>query len=289
MDWDLVWKAIVSLAGFGLLLGALLAIASRRFYVEVDPRVEKVLNALPKSNCGACGLPGCEAAAEAVVQGRVPVSVCRAGGPQVTAEVARIMGVEFETGIPRVARIHCKGGIAVSPLRAHYQGVSSCRAADITGAHKACPFGCLGLHDCADVCPVNAIIFDKQGLRRVIARKCTGCGLCIDACPRGLIELVPANSKVISRCKSQYIGKKATEVCRVACIGCRKCEKACPNDAIKVENGYAVIDYDKCDGCMECAMVCPTDTIEIWVEMRGHPEGGEFVVPPKKRKGSKET
>ncbi len=283
MDWSLVWKAVLSLAGFGLLLGAILAVASKRFHVEVDPRVEEILDALPGSNCGACGFPGCSGAAEAVARGEAPVSVCRAGGPDVTEAVARIMGVEAETGIPMVAHIHCRGGKSLSPLRAFYQGVNSCRAAQLVGGGKACPFGCLGLQDCADVCPVNAITFDDEGIRRVNVRRCTGCGLCADVCPRDLIEMVPATAKVFVRCKSQYTGKKATSVCKVACIGCRRCEKACPEDAIHVENGFAVIDYRKCTGCGECATICPTDSIQMWVEREGHPEGGEFVVPEKKK------
>ena len=40
MDWSLIWKAAIALAGFGALLGAILAIAYKRFYVEVDERVE---------------------------------------------------------------------------------------------------------------------------------------------------------------------------------------------------------------------------------------------------------
>lgn len=287
MDWSLVWKAIISLAGFGILLGAVLAIASRRFHVEVDPRIKQILEVLPGSNCGACGLPSCEAAAESVARGDVPVNVCRAGGPEVTAAMGMIMGVEVEAGIPLVAHIHCRGGKSLSPLRAFYQGVNSCRAAHLVGGGKACPFGCLGLGDCADVCPVNAIAFDEEGIRRVNVRKCTGCGLCADICPRDLIEIVPATAKVFVRCRSRYTGKKAVSVCKVACIGCRRCEKACPEDAIHVVNGFAVIDYKKCTGCEECGAVCPTDSIQNWVEREGHPEGGEFVVPVKKAAGKK--
>lgn len=286
MDWSIIWKALVALAGIGLLFGAVLAVASRRFRVEVDPRVEEVLRALPGSNCGACGLPGCEAAAEAVVAGEAPPTICTAGGPSVAAEIGRIMGVEVEPLVPMVAHIHCRGGRSESPLRAIYQGVNSCRAAEAAamGGGKACPFGCIGLRDCADVCPVNAITFDEEGIRRVNVKKCTGCGLCADVCPRDLIEMVPADQKVLVRCRSPYTGKKAISLCRVACMGCKKCEKACPYDAIHVDNGYAVIDYEKCTNCGECAEACPTGSIQLWVEREDHPEGGEFVLPRKRKK-----
>ncbi|NPV58176.1 MAG: RnfABCDGE type electron transport complex subunit B [Actinobacteria bacterium] len=285
MDWSLIWKAAIALSGFGALLGAILAVASKRFHVEVDPRVAEVLEALPGSNCGACGLPGCEAAAEAVVKGDAPVTVCKAGGPDVAAEVGRIMGVEVGSLVPLVAHIHCRGGKSLSPIRAIYQGVNSCRAAEIaSGGGKACPFGCLGLEDCANVCPVNAITFDEEHIRHVNVRKCTGCGLCADVCPRDLIQMVPASATVFVRCKCQYTGKKALSVCKVACIGCKKCEKVCPADAIHVSNGFASIDYEKCTNCGECAAACPTDSIQLWEAREGHPEGGVFVVPEKKRK-----
>jgi Na+-translocating ferredoxin:NAD+ oxidoreductase RNF subunit RnfB len=282
MDWSLIWKASLGLAGFGIALGAILAIASKRFHVEVDPRVEEVLAALPGSNCGACGLAGCEAAAEAVVQGTATVKVCKAGGPDVAVRVGEIMGLNMGEAVPVKAHIHCRGGKSFSPLRAIYEGVSSCRAAQIAnGGGKACPFGCLGLQDCMEVCPANAIAFDEEGIRHVNVKKCNGCGLCAETCPRGLIEMVPAAASVFVRCKSAYTGKKATNLCKVACTGCRKCEKACKQDAIHVAGGFATIDYDKCTGCGDCALACPTGAIQIWVPDRAHPEGGEFIVPAK--------
>jgi electron transport complex protein RnfB len=284
MDWSLVWKAALALAGFGALLGAILAIASLRFNVEVDPRVEEVLDVMPGSNCGACGLPGCEAAAEAVVKGEALPTVCKAGGPDVAAEIGRVMGVDVESAIPMVAHIHCRGGKSLSPIRAIYAGVNSCRAANAAmGGGKACPFGCIGLEDCADACPVSAITFDEEGIRRVNVKKCTGCGLCADTCPHDLIEMVPADASVFVRCRSQYTGKKALNTCKVACIGCKKCEKVCPSDAIHVMGGYAIIDYDKCTNCGDCAEACPTGCIQLWVPEEGDPEGGKFVLPEKKK------
>jgi Na+-translocating ferredoxin:NAD+ oxidoreductase subunit B len=277
LDWSLVWKAAIALAGAGIILGVILAVSSRLFHVEIDPRVEEVLAVLPGTNCGACGLPGCEPAAEAVVAGEAPPTICKAGGPDVAVEVGRVMGIEVDSSVRMVAHIHCRGGKSVSPIKALYQGVNSCRAAEVAmGGGKACPYGCIGLMDCANTCPVNAILYDEEGIRRINPRKCTGCGLCADVCPRDLIEIVPAEAHVFVRCKCQYTGKKALRVCKVACIGCKKCEKVCPHDAIHVENGFATIDYDKCTDCGECVLACPTSSIQIWTEGEGHPEGGEF-------------
>lgn len=289
MDWSIVWKAMIALVGAAALLGLVLAVASRRFQVEIDPRVDEVLRALPGSNCGACGLPSCEAAAEAVAAREAPPTICKAGGPDVANEVGRIMGLEVESIIPELAHIHCRGVRSVSPLKAIYQGVNSCRAAEtVMGGGKACPFGCIGLEDCADICPVNAITFDEDGIRRVNVKRCTGCGLCSDICPRDLIEMVPIYQSVFVRCKSRYTGKKALALCKVACIGCKKCEKVCPHDAIHVEDGFATIDYQKCTNCGDCAEACPTGSIQLWVQKDDHPEGGEFVLPKKKKKQGKE-
>ncbi len=184
----------------------------------------------------------------------------------------------------QVAHIRCRGGESVSPRIAFYEGVNSCRGAELAaGGGKACPFGCLGLEDCAKACPINAISFDKGGIREVKVSKCTGCGLCADACPRDLIRMVPAGQNTLVRCNSHYTGKKAVSLCKVACIGCKKCEKACDYDAIHVVDGVAIIDFEKCTDCGECAVVCPTDSIQVWTKLPGHPGKGEFVVPPKAR------
>ena len=91
--------------------------------------------------------------------------------------------------------------------------------------------------------------------------KCTNCGACMKACPRGLITSVPASKKVHVACANLDKGKAAMSVCGNSCIGCGLCEKECKKDAIHVVNGVAVIDYDKCVGCKLCTKVCPRDAI----------------------------
>ena len=51
----------------GLAYGLFLAIASKAFYVEVDPKIEQIIEVLPGANCGACGVPGCGAYSESIV------------------------------------------------------------------------------------------------------------------------------------------------------------------------------------------------------------------------------
>lgn len=51
--------------------------------------------------------------------------------------------------------------------------------------------------------------------------------------------------------------------CNYGCLGFGSCVKVCPFDAIKVENGVAVVDRDKCKACGKCVEVCPKNLIEL--------------------------
>ena len=57
--WNILLPAII-LAGIGFVLGVLIYIVGKVFYVEEDPSIEEVVELLPKYNCGACGYPGCK-------------------------------------------------------------------------------------------------------------------------------------------------------------------------------------------------------------------------------------
>ena len=48
----------LAIGGLGLLAGVGLAVASKVFYVYVDPQIIEIEEALPGANCGGCGLPG---------------------------------------------------------------------------------------------------------------------------------------------------------------------------------------------------------------------------------------
>ena len=50
MDWTVILFAVVTMSSLGLLFGSLLAIAAGKFAVEVDPRVEQILDILVELN-----------------------------------------------------------------------------------------------------------------------------------------------------------------------------------------------------------------------------------------------
>ncbi len=252
--------AVLTLGSLGLLFGFGLYVASRVFHVEEDPRLEKVLEALPGANCGACGFPGCSGLATALVHGSAPVTSCPVASGEQLKQVAAILGVEFSTMSTRkVAIVHCQGRNV--PDKFVYDGPRTCAASQLLlGGHKECPDGCLGLGDCVRACPFDAIEM-VDGIPVVDEDACTGCGKCVVACPRDIIDLQPLDKHVHVLCRSHEKGAAVRKYCDVGCIGCKKCERTCPFDAIHVQDFLAIIDYEKCTSCTKCVGVCPMKTI----------------------------
>lgn len=267
MDLMVVIRAVGALSVIGLLAAVLLATASRKFHVEVDPKIEAIFEALPGSNCGACGNPSCFAVAEMIAAGEKPANTCVAGGQSVADAIAALTGegtCEFKAV---VSARHCGGG--VNAARAYvYSGVMSCAAANkLAGGPLACTAGCIGFGDCERACPFGAIAMDERGLPVIDVHKCTGCGICVRECPRGtidLLQLVPDAAPVVVRCNAHTKAKERKAACSVCCIACKKCERECPSDAIHVVDMLAVVDYEKCTGCGTCVSVCPQKCIDLY-------------------------
>ena len=66
----------------GAVLGIVLGISAKVFYVKPDTRVEDITKMLPGYNCGGCGYPGCAGMAEALVNKESEVTSCKPSKPE---------------------------------------------------------------------------------------------------------------------------------------------------------------------------------------------------------------
>ena len=264
--------AIAILGGLGLIFGLVLSAASKVFYVETDPRLDQLNEALPGANCGGCGYAGCGAYAEAVLKGEAEIGKCASGGNECAQAMAAVMGVKAEAVTRRVAMVCCSGEKAYdeegnqtkgAKIKANYEGFHDCLAASKVGGSGplSCKFGCLGYGTCTTACKYGAIKV-VNGVARVDEDLCVGCMACAAVCPRHLIIPVEPDRNVVIACNSMAKGAVTTRSCTVGCIGCGLCKKICPKGAITVEKNLARIDYTKCDNCGLCATVCPKKLIK---------------------------
>jgi electron transport complex protein RnfB len=260
------FTAVVFLAGLSALLAAILAVAHRRLWVYEDPRIDVVTDMLPGANCGACGLPGCRAFGEKVVEGAIQPSACPVGGVDTAKYIASYLGIDAGSMVKTVARLLCAGGSDQAGQVGEYEGFTSCRAAaTIGGGPKGCTFGCLGLSDCEVSCTFDAITMSSTGLPIVDPEACTACGDCVRACPKNLFVIQPVMHRLIVQCKSILEGDEALERCKVVCTGCGLCAADAPEGLITMQNNLPVINADKIELETELATLrCPTGAIK-WI------------------------
>lgn len=262
MDIISIVIAACVVGAVGILAGALLGIASEKFKVDVDEKEMLVRECLPGNNCGGCGYPGCDGLAAAIAGGEAEPGACPVGGEEVAKKIAGIVGKEAVT-VKQAAIVHCVGNCENAKEAYSYVGPRDCKLAANApgGGPKACAYGCLGFGSCVKVCPFNAITI-INGIASIDKEKCKACGKCVAECPRHIIEIVPYEAGAEVMCNSKDFGKAVKDVCSVGCIGCGICARSCPNEAIKVENNLAHVDYDKCTGCGACKEKCPVKIIK---------------------------
>lgn len=277
MDNVIVY-AVISLSAIGVTAAVVLYFVAQKFKVIEDPRIDVVEGNLPGANCGGCGFAGCRAFAEGIVKaGKLDDLNCPVGGNATMAAIAKALGLEAEEKDPMIAVLRCNGSCDYAPKKLNYDGPATCAFAhNLYSGESGCPYGCLGLGDCAVSCKFDALYIDeKTGLPVVEEEKCVACGACVKACPRGIFELRLKGKKgrrIFVSCINQEKGAVAKKNCDVACIGCSKCFKVCAFDAITMENNLAYIDDEKCKLCRKCAPECPTNAIH------------ELNFPPRKPK-----
>ncbi|MEK8021916.1 MAG: RnfABCDGE type electron transport complex subunit B [Candidatus Parabeggiatoa sp.] len=262
-----IFIAPAIMTGVGLFFGIVLAIAYKFLRVQDDPRIEKVEELLPGSNCGACGQPGCHSFAEEVVEGTQQPSACTVSSPDAIEVIADFLDVDPGKQEKRVARLHCAGGKGQAHQIAEYRGFENCHAAAlVSGGGKGCSWGCLGLADCENACTFQAIQMIPNALPVVDIDKCTACGDCVAACPRNLFEIVPLNHQLFVQCSIPLEGEAARVLCSTACDACGKCAADAAPNLIRMENNLPVVDYTAGGPAKpEATFRCPTGAIQ-WLE-----------------------
>ncbi|MBE5768237.1 MAG: RnfABCDGE type electron transport complex subunit B [Clostridiales bacterium] len=263
---EIIIAALV-LGGMGILFGLVLTFTSKVFAVPSNPKRDAVREALPGANCGGCGYPGCDGCADAIAAGKAPVNACPVCSADAVNAISDIMGVEKPDASSRkVARVICQGDVEKCKPKFDYTGIQDCVAAStVNDGNRACKYACLGLGTCVKACAFDAIHIDaNKGIAVVDEDKCVACGKCVEACPKGVLDLMPVTDPVKLLCRAAEEGHLVSDNCRIGCIGCERCYNACKFGAITMVNNLPVIDMAKCRGCMMCAEACPTNA--IWAD-----------------------
>jgi formate dehydrogenase (NADP+) beta subunit len=246
--------SLLFLGGLGAVAALLLGIASRVFYVEEDPRIGAVSDALPGANCGGCGYAGCAACAEAIVVGKCEASACVAGGFETAVAVGEVMGVKVEAKEPELAATTCTYGTEDADLIYRYSGAENCKSAmDLFGGSKTCSVGCLGLGSCVMACNFDALEIGDDHLPVFNPKNCVGCGACAEACPKNIIGLT--NNTI--RMMTEYSADECTAPCQRSCpTGIDIPEYIKQIKAGNFEQALRVIK-EKCPLPLVCGRICP--------------------------------
>ena len=120
-------EAVLMMGGLGLVVGAGLAVASKVFYVHVDPLIEEIEGTLPGANCGGCGFAGCSVNVAAMAAGKPTPTSYVAAGPEIAEAIAVILGISIEAREPNISG--CTYSVREADVKYIYDGLSDCRAA----------------------------------------------------------------------------------------------------------------------------------------------------------------
>lgn len=77
---------------------------------------------------------------------------------------------------------------------------------------------CIQCGACVEVCPVNALVQNRDGVVHVRKQACVGCMACVGFCPYDVMRFDTDEAKAFK------------------CVACSLCVKACPTDALSIVN-----------------------------------------------------
>lgn len=154
--------AVLSLAGLGVGLGAVLGVSARYLQVEGNPLEAELEAMLPGSQCGQCGFAGCKQAAAALANGQAKVTLCPPGGRATALALAEKLGVSVDLS-------------DTQELEPEIAFVNEDQ--------------CIGCMRCLQECSSDALVGAPKQMHTVIADICHGCGKCAKVCPTEAIEM----------------------------------------------------------------------------------------------------
>jgi electron transport complex protein RnfB len=129
------------------------------------PLAERILDALPQTQCTRCGYPDCRGYADAIAQGDAAINQCPPGGAEGITKLSALTG---QPVLPLDPQFGAEGPRAVAVIDEAW---------------------CIGCTLCLDACPTDAIVGINKQMHTVIEPHCTGCELCLPVCPVDCISL----------------------------------------------------------------------------------------------------
>ncbi len=277
--WTIALAGVAFFALFGIGCGLALAGAAKRFAVQVDPKIEAVRACLPGANCGACGYAGCESYAEAVVTDPLcPPGKCAPGKQVVANKVAAITGKAAGEASPVISWLRCSRNDGNVKKKHEYVGFDTCQAAAIAfGGPYECTFACVGYGDCHAACPFDAITM-KDNMPVIDREKCTGCGVCVKACPKQVLQLLPKDATCYVPCSNHDSGKAVSGVCSAGCVHCMACTRK-GKDVVNMVNGRIEIGYEQMtdDMAKACVGACSKQFIFRYTDLEKQAKAVETI------------
>jgi electron transport complex protein RnfB len=260
MTWLRILLALMIL--FSAAFGASFLDSAWRRRKKSDPAAAAVEAALPGYDCGLCGFDDCLSYSTAISAARADPGLCSPGGTRTRDAIrSRIVPEDDPRRLALKAVVRCGGTRTLAAKSFGYDGREHCAsAAALYGGPSRCKEGCIGLGTCASACRLGAIRME-DGLARIDAEICTGCGDCVDSCPTRIIALVPESTGWLVACSSRRGPEAKLRDCGAACTACGECVRRSRNEEFVIDDNLAFLAVRDVGTLEPIASKCPTGAI----------------------------